>query len=478
MRDGGTSVSGIPYYPPTTPPQLNEPTPVQLAVAGPAKQRRATVAFRSILAIPHLFVLYFLAIAAGVVAFIGWWGALFMGRLPDFAASYLTGYARWNARVQAYLMLLTDVYPPFALEDDPSYPVHIAVSQERLNRAAVFFRFILVIPAGFLNGIVTFGAGTIVSFIAWLITLIAGQLPASLHQAFTAVLRYQTRTYCYCYLLTPTYPGGLFGDSAAGEAPTPVPPEPGYGTPGYGAPGYGTPGYGTPGYSAPGYETPGYGAPSGTPGYGTPGYGAPAPGYGGPAYGAPGAGYPAGYGASQPPAFQPASWQMVLAAPAKRLLVLFIVLGALVWGAYGVLYVAVIASGVGTVNNVETANNAFNSMNSSYNTLSSKLSQWQKATAACNQKLTCVTGADSTAASDFSTFGSHLQATAMPSGAAAAADQLYSDATKATQDFTQLSQSTTVEQYQSTVASTNPQQTLTQFDQDFNSLMSKLSSIR
>lgn len=478
-------MTGIPYYPPTAPPQLNGPTPVQLAAAGPARQRRATVAFRMILAIPHLFVIYFLSIAAAIVAFLGWWGALFMGRLPDFAASYLTGFVRWNTRVQAYLMLLTDVYPPFALEDNPSYPVRIAVSQERLNRAAVFFRFILAIPVNIVASVVSIGAGTIVSFIAWLITLITGQLPASLHQAFTAVLRYSIRTWCYANLLTPTYPGGLFGDDPGSEASAPVPPGPGYGTPGYEAPGYGAPGYGTPGYGgAPGYGTPGYGAPgygepaATTPGYGTPQYGAPTPGYGDPAYGAPGAGYAAGYGAPQQPVFQSASWRIALTSSAKRLLVLFIVLGVLSWAGYIVLYVALFASGVNSVNNAETADNAIGSMNSSYSTLLSKLSQWESATAACNKKLTCVTGADNTAASDFSKFASQLQATAMPSDATAAANQLYSDATKAAQDFTQLSQSTTAEQYQSTFTSTGLQQTLNQFDQDFSSLMSKLNSIR
>jgi len=440
-------VSGIPYYPPTMPPQLNEPTPVQLAAAEPARQRRATVAFRLILVIPHAFVLYFLAIAAGVVAFIGWWGALFMGRLPDFAVSYLTGFTRWTTRVHAYMMLLTDIYPPFTLEDDPNYPVRIMVSQERLNRAAVFFRYILAFPVNIVAGVVAIGAGTIVSFIAWLITLITGHLPASLHQAFTAVLRYTTRTYCYYYMLTPTYPGGLFGDGGADEAPVPVSP----------TPGYGEAGYGTPGYEAPGYGTPGYGGP--------------------PAYGAPGAGYAAGYGApQQPAAFQPASWQLALTSPAKRLLVLFIVLGVLTWGAYAVGYIALIVNGVGSVNNVETANNAISSMNSSYGTLQSELSKWGSTTNAC-KNLSCATGADTTAAGDFSKFASQLQATAMPGSATAAANQVYSDATKAAQDFTQLSQSTSIEQYQSTVTSTNVRQTLNQFDQDFNSLMSKLTSV-
>src|SRR5689334_6047030 len=103
-------------------PVLTAPPPVLVAVAEPVPQRRVTVAFRILLAIPHLFVLYWLLVAAGIVAFIGWWGALFTGRLPQFAVTFLSGVVRWATRVHAYNYLLTDVYPPFTLEDDPTYP--------------------------------------------------------------------------------------------------------------------------------------------------------------------------------------------------------------------------------------------------------------------------------------------------------------------------------------------------------------------
>jgi hypothetical protein len=265
-----TSVPQYPAYPSATPPQLIGPAPVELAVADAAAQGRATVAFRFIMAIPHLFVLYFLQIAAGVVAFIGWWAALFTGRLPEFAVSYLSGYIRWYTRVSAYIFLLTDVYPPFTLDEDPTYPVRVAVAQEQpLNRLAVLFRWILVIPANIVATVLIMGAGTIVSFIAWLITLVTGKLPVSLHLAFTAVLRYLTRFYCYWFMLTATYPGGLFGDTPGYGTP-PGAPAPGYGTPGYpAAPGYGAPGYGaTPDYPA----SPGYGPAPGDPA--APGYGA------------------------------------------------------------------------------------------------------------------------------------------------------------------------------------------------------------
>jgi hypothetical protein len=205
-------VSAFPYY---TTTQSTGPLPVEVAVARPGPQERVTVFFRLILAIPHYFVLYFLGIAATVVAFLGWWAALFTGRLPEFAATFLTGYIRWYTRVTAYTMLLTDVYPPFSLEDE-RYPVSIAVPQQvRLNPLAVFFRIILVIPAAIVRGVVALGGATIIAFVAWLVTLVTGELPGSLHLAYTAVLRYSTRLDSYFYLLTAAYPAGLFGDGDA-----------------------------------------------------------------------------------------------------------------------------------------------------------------------------------------------------------------------------------------------------------------------
>ena len=472
-----TSVPPYPAYPNATPPQLTGPLPVEVAAADAAPQRRATVAFRIILVIPHLFVLYFLQIAALVVAFIGWWGALFTGRLPEFAASYLSGYIRWYMRVSAYMFLLTDVYPPFTIDEDPTYPVRIAVAQgQPLNRLAVLFRWILIIPAQIVTSVVVMGAGTIVSFIAWLITLITGQLPVSLHLAFTAVLRYLTRFYCYWFMLTATYPGGLFGDASA-YGVTPGAPAPGgYGvTPGAPAPGgYGatpgypaSPGYGTPaGYEAPGYETPGYGTPESV--YGAPGgYGSPG-GYGAPgSYGVPGAARPV---------FQPASWQLLLTSAARRLVVLFLVLGALFWVAYGVGYGALVGTAINHANSINTANNAIDQVNSSYNTLNSNLNQWQSAVTACDKNLTCITRADGKAATYFSTFANDLQATPMPSGATAAAAQLHSDATQAARDFTRLSQATTVAQYQNTFTSSGLRATLNRFDQDYNTLGTTLES--
>jgi hypothetical protein len=83
MNRGITVTAFSPYQAhPGPAPVLTGPPPIFVAVADPVPQRRLTVAFRILLAVPHLFLLYWLALAAGIVAFIGWWGALFTGRLP------------------------------------------------------------------------------------------------------------------------------------------------------------------------------------------------------------------------------------------------------------------------------------------------------------------------------------------------------------------------------------------------------------
>jgi hypothetical protein len=205
-----------------SPPVFDRPPlPVLVSVAPPARQRRVTVAFRAILTIPHLVVLYVLGLVASIMGVIGWFAALFTGSIPVFCATFLAGYLRWYFRVVAYVLLLTDVYPPFTL-DESDYPVRFAIQPGRLNRLAVLFRLVLLIPAALVAFLLSYGIATIALFVTWLITLITGRLPVSLHLALTAVPRFQVRYFGYGYLLTASYPtSGLFGDAT--------------GTPGFGA---------------------------------------------------------------------------------------------------------------------------------------------------------------------------------------------------------------------------------------------------
>lgn len=79
-------------------------------------RNRVTVGFRLILVIPQLIVLAVLGIAAFVVVFVWVFVVLFTGRWNDGVRNFVVGVMRWNTRVNAYLLLLTDEYPPFSLD--------------------------------------------------------------------------------------------------------------------------------------------------------------------------------------------------------------------------------------------------------------------------------------------------------------------------------------------------------------------------
>jgi Domain of unknown function (DUF4389) len=80
------------------------------------QRNRVSVGFRLILAIPQLIMLALLVIAAWVVLVIAFFAVLFTGRWPAGLRHFTLGVVRWWLRVEAYLLLLTDEYPPFTLD--------------------------------------------------------------------------------------------------------------------------------------------------------------------------------------------------------------------------------------------------------------------------------------------------------------------------------------------------------------------------
>jgi len=183
----------------------------------PGPQRRLTVFFRYLILIPQFIVLWVLSIAAAVVAFVGWFAALVLGRLPDPIAAFLCGYVGYETRVTSSLMLLVDRYPPFAMTAPRDHPVQVVLRPGRLNRLAVFFRVILMIPAVVVFGLASAGWFA-VSFVLWLIVLIAGRMPRPLFEATAGIVRYGMRLHAYVLMVTSAYPKRLFGDGEMWEA--------------------------------------------------------------------------------------------------------------------------------------------------------------------------------------------------------------------------------------------------------------------
>ena len=201
---------------------------VDAVFAGPEPQRRFSVLLRLILAIPIVVVAFFVGIAFVVVVVIAWFAALFMGRLPRWAHEFLSNVVRWFTRIHAYLLLLTDRYPPFSF-GDTDFPVRpLMPAPGRLNRWAVLFRLVIQIPAAVFLQIVQYGLMVPLILVAWVIVLFRGQMPTSLYYPYAALVRYSLRLSSYECMVTSEYAWGMLGDRPAPMwlQPPVVPPPP------------------------------------------------------------------------------------------------------------------------------------------------------------------------------------------------------------------------------------------------------------
>jgi len=98
------------------PPFGDAPYPTSVEIVDPIGPReRLTVFFRLILAIPHFIVLFFIFLAWCFTTVLAWFVILFTGSYPAGMYNFAVGALRWVVRVQAYLLLLVDEYPPFSL---------------------------------------------------------------------------------------------------------------------------------------------------------------------------------------------------------------------------------------------------------------------------------------------------------------------------------------------------------------------------
>jgi len=86
-----------------------------LAIDYPEELDRWKPLYKWFLAIPHYVVLFFLAIGAVAATVAGLVAVVITGEYPRGLRDFLVGVYRWALRVEAYVLLLTDTYPPFRL---------------------------------------------------------------------------------------------------------------------------------------------------------------------------------------------------------------------------------------------------------------------------------------------------------------------------------------------------------------------------
>jgi hypothetical protein len=180
------------------------PHPINLVVTDDLRRSRLTVFFRLLLAIPQFIWLGLWGIAAYIVYFIAWWAALFMGRVPDGLHRFLAAFLIYYTRINAYVLLLSNPWPPFT--SSGSYPIDATVAPPaRQSRLTVFFRFLLAIPAMLLSYVFRI-VNNLVALLAWFYCLFTGRMHEGMRNISAWLFRYEIQTYGYIYLLTGRYP--------------------------------------------------------------------------------------------------------------------------------------------------------------------------------------------------------------------------------------------------------------------------------
>jgi Domain of unknown function (DUF4389) len=193
------------------------------------ERNRLTVAFRIILAIPHLIIAQVWQYLAQILAVIQWFIILFTGKRNEGMWKLQQSWLNYYCRVIGYVDLLFDPYPAFATDAGPA-PVRNAISfEEEANRLTCALRIIWAIPAAIVGIVVGIGA-CVVLLISWFAILFTGKQPRNMWDFILKAARYTFQLESYVLLMTDIYP--KFGEGAmpVGSSSTPPPP-PGYSVP-------------------------------------------------------------------------------------------------------------------------------------------------------------------------------------------------------------------------------------------------------
>ena len=166
---------------------------------------RLTACLRLPLALPHIYLMEYWGIVAGLVAIANWFIMLARGRMSDRTHEWLGRYVRYSVHASAYTFLLADPYPRFrGLEGTYPVDLHLDPATEQA-RWKVALRLPLAVPAlicGYVFGIVL----VVVAILSWFVALAVGRVPDGFQSLGIYCLRYHAQTYAYLLLLTDRYP--------------------------------------------------------------------------------------------------------------------------------------------------------------------------------------------------------------------------------------------------------------------------------
>ena len=188
-------------------------------------RNRLTVAFRIILAIPHLVVAQIWGYLTQILSVVQWFIIVFTGKRNQGIWNLQQMWLTYYSRVLGYVDLLFDQYPAFGT-DAGSVPVlsHIEY-EETANRLTSGLRLIWIIPAAIVAIFVGL-VGAVVLLVSWFAILFTGKQPRGWWDFILRVARYAFQVMSYLYLMTDDYPkygAGASNEMVPSAAPPPQP---------------------------------------------------------------------------------------------------------------------------------------------------------------------------------------------------------------------------------------------------------------
>jgi hypothetical protein len=213
--------SGTPSPPPPEPPPASGPAeqppagtyPVQVDAQRQDEYHRFLPLVKWLLAFPHYIVLFFLVIGVFFAKIIAFFAVLFTGRYPRGIFDFVLGVLRWSWRVTAYVYLLRDEYPPFSLDDDPSYraALEIEYPEDGIDNWRPLVQWLLIIPYAIVAGLLASLAG-IVALIGVFVILFTKELPDGMFKLILIPYRWQFRASAYMLFMVKRYPPFVWED--------------------------------------------------------------------------------------------------------------------------------------------------------------------------------------------------------------------------------------------------------------------------
>jgi hypothetical protein len=180
--------------------------PVKYELDMPERLSRWLWLIKWLLVIPHMIALWFVGAIALVLLFVAWLAILITGNYPRGLFDFVVGAQRWGMRANAYLFHMTDVYPPFSMQDDDQYPMRLTVEYpEKSSRLTAFFRWILVIPQAIIVWALTYVL-QLLALVNIIVVIFTGKPNAEIFRIMVGINRWSARENLYALLATDKYP--------------------------------------------------------------------------------------------------------------------------------------------------------------------------------------------------------------------------------------------------------------------------------